>query len=274
MYNINSYLIASESVTNLLATDPKFVRLKKNTNKLVATPNIINWGCHKLPNLDPLVDYKWANHPLVTSYFSDKVRMHWLSDISPELKENCIETTVSKQEALSWLNAGMSVVCRTLTRASNGRGAYIVDPQMGNAEALLEQDAEGKKVRLWSKYFKKIAEYRMHVGLLPDNEFRVIAVQEKRKRTAYDGDTRLRNSDGFVFRSRDVEGIPANVSTAAETALKAIKSVIPYTAFAGIDIAYNRHYDKARIIEFNSAPGIGENDAAAYHTFFQEYFGE
>lgn len=271
MYNINAYVTNSESVSNL-QTDPLFVRILKGERVTVRTPNIINWGCHHLPRLLENIPYKWANHPTVTALLSDKRALHYfVSEPRHNLSHRFIETTTDPVIALEWLQENKSVVCRQLTRASNGRGMYIVDPDTPNAEALL-REREGKKCLLWSKYFKKIAEYRYHAGILPDGEVKVIAVQEKRKRRAYEGDIRLRNAEGYVFRTAPPEAIPEAVTECITDVMKGLQERVPHFAFAGIDVAYNRHYNEARVIEMNSAPGIGENDTRAYQEFFKQYF--
>lgn len=268
MYNIKSYVSNSASVQKLV-TDDEFVRIVSRPR----SPYIINWGAGKLPKLKPRVKYVWANHPTVTAVFSDKVRLHWLVSNSPDLKDDFIETTTDIAQAKTWGFTGHSVVCRTLTRSSNGKGMHIVDPNSPDADERLVQNEEGAKVRLWSKYFKKRAEYRLHAGILPNGEFRLICIQEKRKRLAYEGDIRLRNSDGFIFRARTEAEVPHAVIETAKRVMIGMRELLPHTAFAGIDIAYNQHYDKARVIELNSAPGIGVEDANCYREFFKEYFG-
>lgn len=270
MYKINSYLTNSASVTNLVATG-KATRIRKNAARPVDSPFIINWGASELPKLSPNIRYVWANHPAVTAVFSNKRVTHDIVKSDDILRDLFIETTMNIEEAKQWRNNRQSVVCRQLTRASNGRGMYIVDPT-DDENLLVAKD--GKNVLLWSKYFKKIAEYRFHAGILPDNTVEVIAVQEKRKRNAYEGDTRLRNAEGYVFRAVERGEVPPAVIECVVKAMQALKNRIPHLAFAGIDIAYNRHYNEARIIEANSAPGLGTKDSKAYMSFFKKYFGD
>lgn len=270
MYKINSYLKTSASVTNLVATG-KANRIRKNAARPVDSPFIINWGASELPKLNPDIKYVWANHPAVTAVFSNKRVLHDIVSTNDDLKDLFIETTTDVNVARQWKNNGHAVVCRQLTRASNGRGMYIVDS--GDDENLLVSK-EGKNVLLWSKYFKKISEYRLHAGILPDNTVEIIAIQEKRKRNSYEGDTRLRNSEGYIFRAVDNNDVPPAIVECVEQAMKGLKNCVPHLAFAGIDIAYNRHYNKARIIEANSAPGLGTKDSNAYMKFFKKYFGD
>lgn len=274
MYSINSYLLNSQSVNNL-TTDPEFFRIRRKSRQPLHCDYIINWGCKNLPsNLVQDKDYIWANSPEVTELFSNKALLYDHIKENEVLSEEFIKMTDNYEDALSWLQAGLSVVCRTLVTASNGRGAYVVDPSTENASELLRVSVAGSPVKLWSLYFKKRSEYRYHAGLLRNGEFYPIAVQEKRKRYSYNGDQRLRNAEGYVFKSRLIHDIPEAVSNTVEIVMRVLSCDFPTLAFAGVDIAYNEHYNKAAVIELNTAPGLGVSDAAAYRCFFKEYFSE
>lgn len=274
MYRINSYLLNSGSVNNL-TSDPEFKRIRRNSRYPLVEDYIINWGCKTLPtNLIENKEYVWANSPEVTELFSNKALLYNHIKEDEDLSGEFIQMTDSYETALSWLQSGSSVVCRTLVTASNGRGAYVVDPSTENGEELLRVSTAGIPVKLWSLYFKKRSEYRYHGGLLRDGEFFPIAVQEKRKRHSYSGDQRLRNAEGYVFKSRCLCDIPEAVSDTVEFVMRLLSCDFPTLAFAGVDVAYNEHYNKAAIIELNTAPGIGVNDAEAYREFFRLYFSE
>lgn len=274
MFKINSYLLRSGSVENI-TSDPEFKRILRNSRTPLRDDYIINWGAKVLPtNMLPHKEYIWANTPEVTELFGNKALLAYEVNTNTELYDCFIKMTDEGDIALDWLRDGFSVVCRTLVTASNGRGAYIVDPATENAESLLVRDSEGAVVKLWSLYFKKRAEYRYHAGLLRNGEFYTIAVQEKRKRHAYEGDTRLRNANGYVFRASNITDVPAVVSTCVEKVMRAFAEDLPNLAFAGIDVAYNERYNSALVIELNTAPGLGVNDAADYRQFFRTYFGE
>jgi hypothetical protein len=129
------------------------------------------------------------------------------------------EYTTSLDVALGWDEE--NVVARTLTKSSGGKGIYF-------KEDNLEKFIEGK---LFTKYIKKKAEYRVHVSL--NKAFDV--QQKKLKLTNKDGtpvdkskvDWRVRNSkNGFIFARNNID-VPVSVLKEAEKACKAI----------GIDIA-------------------------------------
>lgn len=274
MYGINSYLLESQSVNNL-TTDPDFFRIRRNSRHPLNCDYIINWGAKHLPsNLIQGKQYIWANSPEVTKLLSNKLLLAVYVNQDEGCKSDFIQMTYDGDVALQWLRDGCSVVCRTLVTASKGRGAYVVDPITEDAESLLVRSADGAIVKLWSVYFKKRSEYRYHAGLLRDGEFYTIAVQEKRKRYSYEGDTRLRNSEGYVFRAKSLIDVPHAVANCVERVMRNIAEDYPEFAFAGIDVAYNETYDKARIIELNTAPGLGVSDSQNYRTFFRKYFSE
>ena len=145
--------------------------------------------------------------------------------------------TDSRTVATTWINEGSSVMCRTLLRASEGRGIVVAD----TVDQLVAAP-------LYTKYVKKKAEYRVHVL-----NGQVIDVQHKRKKKEYDGqrDTKVRNlANGYVFtRSNLVE--PSGLR---ELAIRATTS-LGYSLGA-VDVAYNEHHDSLVVLEVNACPGM------------------
>lgn len=145
------------------------------------------------------------------------------------------EFTVCHQTAKEWANSG-TVLCRTLTRASEGKGIVVAE----TAEEVV-------LAPVYTKYKKKKKEYRVHV--FKDS---VVSVLEKRKRKGFDNvNTKIRNTaNGYVFCREDVvepEGI-------RELAIKASK--VTNSNFKGVDIGYNELKNELFVIEVNSAPGL------------------
>jgi hypothetical protein len=147
--------------------------------------------------------------------------------------------------AISWIQSGNTVFCRTLTRASEGRGIVVAE----TVDQLVDAP-------VYTKYTKKKREFRVHIF-----KDKVVQVVEKRKRSGWtsDRDTRIRNTaNGYVF-CRDVNSIPDGLH---DLALKASK--VTQSDFKGVDIGYNEHKNQLFVIEVNSAPGIEGSNITDY----------
>jgi len=158
---------------------------------------------------------------------------------------SCPEYTFEHSVAGAWIAAGHCVFCRTLTRASEGRGIVVAE----TVDQLVDAP-------VYTKYLKKKREFRVHIF-----KDQVVQVVEKRKRSGWDSprDTRIRNSaNGYVF-CRDVTDPPAGLR---ELALKA--SHVTQSDFKGVDIGYNEKLDQLFVIEVNSAPGIEGSNVTDY----------
>lgn len=144
--------------------------------------------------------------------------------------------TTKHEEALSWVQEGIVVVARKLTRSSEGKGIVVAE----TPESL-------PLAPVYTQYKKKKKEFRVHVF-----DDKVVSVLEKRKKKGFDGvDHKVRNTaNGYVFCRENVvepEGI-------RELALKASK--VTSSLFKGVDIGYNEKLNQLFVIEVNSAPGM------------------
>lgn len=148
-----------------------------------------------------------------------------------------VEHTADRGQAAQWIADGDSVMCRTLLRASEGRGIVVAD----TVGALVQAP-------LYTRYVKKKHEYRVHVL-----NGEVIDVQQKRKRKGFEGerDTKVRNlANGYVFcRDNIVE--PPDLRGIA---IKATAS-LGY-ALGAVDIAFNERNNRLVVLEVNANPGM------------------
>ena len=155
-----------------------------------------------------------------------------------------LKFTTSQTEAQEWAKVSV-VVCRRLTRASEGKGI-----------TLAETPEQVVLAPVYTEYRKKKKEFRVHVF-----KDQVVQVLEKRKRKEFTGEreTKIRNTaNGYVFCSENVvepEGI-------RELALKASK--VTNSMFKGVDIGFNEKLNELFVIEVNSAPGIQGSNVARY----------
>jgi len=164
----------------------------------------------------------------------------------------CPEFTFIRVEARDWINDGSVVFCRTLTRASEGRGIVVAE----TVDQLVDAP-------VYTKYMKKKREFRVHIF-----KDKIVQIVEKRMRVGWGGprDTRIRNTaNGYVF-CREVTNIPEGLG---QLALQA--SRVTGSDFRGVDIGYNEKKDELFVIEVNSAPGIEGSNVNDYVNTILEY---
>jgi glutathione synthase/RimK-type ligase-like ATP-grasp enzyme len=150
---------------------------------------------------------------------------------------SCPEFTTDRNQAASWIRDGGTVMCRTLLRASEGRGIVIAETE----EALVP-------ARLYTLYVKKKKEFRVHVL-----NGTVIDIQQKRKKSGFEGtrETKIRNlANGYVFCREGIE-VPEGLK---ELAVRATAS-LGYSLGA-VDVAYNERNNKLVVLEVNACPGL------------------
>lgn len=152
--------------------------------------------------------------------------------------------TTEKGVADSWSVDG-TVVCRLLTRASEGKGIVIA-----------ETPEQVVAAPVYTQYKKKKKEFRIHIF-----KDKVIHVVEKRKRKDWteQRESKVRNlANGYVFCSDNV----VEPTGLRELALRAAK--VTESDFKGVDIGWNEKKDELFVIEVNSAPGIEGTNVNRY----------
>lgn len=212
------------------------------------TPNrhtFVNWGNPRLPYRLPR---EWLNRPQAVGQCSNKHLFFRMMD-QEGLADHIPTWTTDKEHALTW---GTPVIARTHLRASGGRGAYYL-----THEEL--QDTDSRNL-LYTKYFKKMEEYRVHYGPLG-----IFHVQQKRKRHGEEADYKIRNHEaGWVFTIGNVSP-PAAVLDVCRRVMAACP-----LDFGALDILYNQHRDCAKVCEVNTAPGLEGTTLAKYVEMIQE----
>lgn len=150
------------------------------------------------------------------------------------------------EEAGNWVDEGSTVVCRTLTRGSSGRGIVLANTR-----------DELVSAGLYTRYIKKSEEYRVHVF-----NGEVIDVQRKARSTDVPDEEinwQIRTHDnGFIYARSDVE-LP---EVATDMAINAVRALD--LNFGAVDMIYNRHYDSYYVLEVNSAPGLTGSTVSSY----------
>ena len=223
--------------------------LKLQNSKYVWRPGdlVINWGNSELGGeevLNPGYGIKDVANKLL---FFNKMKELGLEDILPEFWTN----------ASSIPDEAFPVVCRTILSGHSGVGVHIANSRDELVHAPL-----------YVKYIKKKDEYRVHVGI--DNEDRpcVISVQRKAKRNGIEPVCyQIRNlANGFVYVREGVNP-PNAVIEAAKQVLQA-----SFLDFGAVDVIWNEHYQRAYVLEINSAPGLEGQTVTDYANFFMENF--
>lgn len=220
---------------------------------------VVNWGSSGTPNWwNARALAQTLNKPAHVSRAADKILAFQAFEAA---SVPCVPFTTSRQVALGWLdnvsygNALRAVVCRTLTRASEGRGIVLARAASDVVHAPL-----------YTRYVPKQAEYRVHMY----RDGSVIDVQQKKRQNGFQetGDNKyLRNHhNGWVFCRQGVQA-PQAVISAAEAALHSLG-----LDFGAVDVGYHVQHG-AFVYEVNTAPGIEGQTVTNYANKFRSLLG-
>lgn len=217
---------------------------------------LINWGLGKYdPNYGRVL-----NDPEKVRKVTNKLRFflkyeQGIRD-ADGLNFNVPPYFFDRAAATQWLRESRgTLVCRT-----------IVDGHEGAGIVLCDDPAQVPEASLYTAYVKKQAEYRVHVGRKPDATYVVIDQVQKVKKRGVEGDFRIRNTaNGCIFIRGGINVPPCVVDGAVE----AIKFYD--LDFGAVDVIYNGHYDKAYVLEINTAPGIEGTSVQRYAEFFRSF---
>jgi glutathione synthase/RimK-type ligase-like ATP-grasp enzyme len=206
---------------------------------------IINWG-----RSERRFNGLYINAPEAVVEASDKLRT---AKVFGEYRVPQPDFTESRETAQGWVDGGCAVVCRTLLRASEGRGIVIASKD--SKQVLV-------KAPLYAKYVKKQDEYRVHVAFE-----KVVDVQQKKKRQEVpneDVNYQIRNTaNGWVYVRSEVSA-PRCVRDAAIAAVAALS-----LDFGAVDIGFNVKEGLAVVYEVNTAPGLEGQTLDTYYEAFR-----
>ena len=159
----------------------------------------------------------------------------------------CVESTAHFDDALEWQRSGASVVVRESSTAHDGIGMRIIKP-----------DEELPDAGLYTKYFKKRREYRVHcLGGM------AVAWYYKAKKAGFEqaSDQIRTTANGWGFNT--LRNPTPRLTQLAEQAAEAIGANI-----CAVDILWNEYHDKYVVCEINSAPELLPSTLEAYRNFF------
>jgi len=226
-------------------------RLGRRAGILRATPKqikrhgdfdlIINWG-----RSERRFHGNYLNEPEKVRTASDK---RCAVELFKGAGVNTPDYTFDRDMAQSWVDDGGTVLARTLTRASGGRGIFICSP---------EEHSRIPKAPLYTRYVKKTDEYRVHVW-----QGKVIDVQcKKRSRDVPDDKVnwQIRNHDnGFIY-ARGGCNPPDGIDTISCAAVSSLA-----LDFGAVDLGYNERAKEYTVYEVNTAPGLEGSTVNAYY---------
>lgn len=210
---------------------------------------VINWGLSTKP--------AWYTEPcaarIINPFEKVAVAANKLSTFNALKEAGNVpipEYTIDRAVALDWVSNGILAVGRTKLNGHSGAGIIL---------AAREEDVP-ENCPLYVKYIKKKAEFRVHVAF-----GKVIDVQQKRKRSDYDGDVdyAIRNHHtGWVYCRENVE-LNDRLRDAAINAVTAVG-----LDFGAVDIIYNEYRDAYYVLEVNTAPGLEGTSVEKYANCF------
>ena len=206
----------------------------------------INWGNTRHI---PVFRDGYLNSNIAVGNSSNKLTTHRLLD---EAGVRSLQTAFNQEDAEAlFTDEGDKVFCRTLTRASEGRGIVIAE----TVDELVQS-------RLYTKYERHTNEYRVHVL-----NGEVIHIVEKRKMSestledrGITFDAMIKNHDnGWIFseklaKVRHLDGVwKTDILTQSVAAVAALG-----LDFGAVDVIYDNPRRLAFVLEVNSAPGMEE----------------
>lgn len=241
------------------------VLLRKDNSGFKHGPEklVINWGASEVSV--EVLQTKMANNPMQTKTLVDKGAFFktiraYNSSVVPQDRITIPLAVHKWADAYnSYQNDGGVWFARTLLNAHSGKGIVILETEQDWA------NAKSLQCSLFTRYIKKNSEFRIHFrdfsNLSSALGAKVFFNQRKAAKAGIEHDFMIRNlANGFVYVNEggDVE-IPSAVALEVNRFLKfnaRIESNMPYMNFGALDIIYNVHYNKAYVLEVNSAPGL------------------
>lgn len=205
---------------------------------------VVNWGTTAVASRG---NQRVINHPQsVYKAVDKKVCLQLLKAAGVP----CLEFTTNGQ-ALREAYPKSILVARTLTKASGGKGIVIVRP----GEAIVSAP-------LYTKYEKKRAEFRVHVG---PGEF--YHIQQKRRKTSatMDEDQKLvRSHDNGWVLCENAVNITAPERESLKTLAKAAIAALGLD-FGAVDILQRKKSGAFVVCEINTAPGVEATGTRAHY---------
>lgn len=231
----------------------KIKKIKSSNSTYRGSPEhtVINWGCTEFYN-HRIYRSNILNKPEHVMEASNKSLFFELQTKSKN-PARLVKHTHSLKDVIQWLEEGYDVLARTLLRSHSGKGIVFITEDNIN---------EYSNCKLFTQYSKKKDEYRLHFfhNDLILIQRKAIKLGEKPK------DFRVRtHKAGYIFAIQDLNP-PEDVIKQGELAFKN-----SHLDFGAVDLLWNEHYQEARVVEINTAPGLQGTTLERYCAKFGEY---
>lgn len=216
----------------------------------------INYGCSNVPLWWDDVPHvsKLLNSFTTVIISSNKLMM---SRAFRDAGVPCLTPTRNRYQAEGWASEGHTVVCRTLTRASQGRGIVLANTPEEVVDA-------GMYTQLFKGYL--VREYRVYIV-----NGKAVDITEKRRRSSAwyeengvdrsDPITRLirTNGHGWVFARKNLRASEHELDEIKHEAVQAAASI--GLGFGAVDMMVDRHRHSEELnrivaVETNTSVGI------------------
>lgn len=227
--------------------------IEKDHKKLL----VVNWGSSERP---PWLYGRMLNKPEAVSVAVHKTAC---LEVLTKHKVPCLEYTTDQKVAKAW-GEKERVIARTILTGHSGNGIVVVEPGQ-----------EIPSARLFTRYYPKTHEFRVHVfgGKVID------FAQKKSRQDAVVNRTVRTHDNGWVYAHEEIVLTPADRDAIEVSCTNAIKHL--GLDFGAVDVLArlrqkpdkegNRRLLDFRIAEVNTAPGL-ENTVTinAYSTAIKE----
>lgn len=253
-FRLFPYRNGSRSARALREALPNCMEIKREGSRYRprADDVIINWGASDMPEYP---QGRVLN--LSSSLLPATNKLHFFRKTREEGIANYVPDWWERMEDIP--DDAFPVVCRTVLTGHSGAGIVIA----ANRQELV-------RAPLYTRYVKKSEEYRLHIGLDCNDENIPYVFSQQKKVRRHDVDNpnwQVRNHhNGFVYARNGLE-TPVPVVTAALAVFSCFD-----LDFGAVDVIYNRHYDRAYVLEINTAPGLEGESVEHYRQYFEENY--
>jgi glutathione synthase/RimK-type ligase-like ATP-grasp enzyme len=210
---------------------------------------ILNWGRGDFPRWRREAS-GWINNPRAVMNAIDK---ETALELMRDKGVPCVEFTRDIEQAKRWVREGNIVLCRLELQGREGSGIIVA-----------RREAEVVEAPLYTKYVRKLHEYRIHVM---NGEVIYSNVKAKKRDVPANAEQLVRSGKNGWFLQH-LDAVPNNA--VADAAIKAVAAL--GLDFGGVDIGQSED-GTVRVYEVNSAPELGPNTTAAYKAAFQKHYG-
>lgn len=211
--------------------------------------HIINWGN---TSWDVPVAVRVYNKPKAVALAVDKLLTYQaLQAAGVPVPQFTTDPAVAR----SWITKKSIVFCRTLLKASEGRGIVVAKKEVDIVPA-----------KVYTRYVRKDREYRVHV-------FDGLVIGHKRKIKRADLDVRdayiRSHANGYRYICDPENPLPDVVASAGIAAVRALG-----LDFGGVDIVYVSDKNQAFVLEVNTAPGLTDITGDWYAEAFKARYAK